>query len=252
MRKLFKTLLPLLVIPMIPLVYGQEVDAAEVIQPKAVVELFTSQGCSSCPPADKILGKLVSENETLALAWHVDYWDYLGWKDSFASKANTKRQRRYAVSLGQNQIYTPQVVVNGRSHVIGSKEGKIRDTIEAYSKSALGLTVPINTSFTKDGMNVSVDVNADSQNTTLWIVYFNNKEIVEVKNGENHGKTLEYSNVVQDIQMVGMIDDKPIRTTLPLHEIKEIGADSCALILQRTTKDGTPGAIVGAAIIKNL
>lgn len=249
MSKLLKTLLPLLFVAAVQI---QPAEAAEVIQPKAVVELFTSQGCSSCPPADKLLGKLALERETLALAWHVDYWDYLGWKDSFASKDNTRRQRRYAVSLGQNQIYTPQAVVNGRVHVVGSHEGKLRDAISKYSKGSNGLTVPIDTSFSADGMTVHVEATADSQNTTLWIVYFNNRQSVDVKRGENHGKILEYSNVVQNIQMVGMVDDQAIRTTLPLHEIKRIGADSCALVLQRTTKDGTPGAIVGAAIILDL
>ncbi|PCI03139.1 MAG: hypothetical protein COB78_11100 [Hyphomicrobiales bacterium] len=250
MNKLLKTLLPMLFITAVQL---QPAMAAEVMKPKAVVELFTSQGCSSCPPADKLLGKLAMEKETLALAWHVDYWDYLGWKDSFASKANTTRQRRYAISLGQNQIYTPQAVINGRVHVIGSHEAKLRQAIAKYSKGANGLTVPIDTSFTADGMTVNVEATADSQNTTLWIVYFNNHQKVDVKRGENHGKVLEYSNVVQDIQMVGMVDNgQSIHITLPLHEIKRIGADSCALVLQRMTRQGTPGAIVGAAVITDL
>ncbi|MFK5978181.1 MAG: DUF1223 domain-containing protein [Rhizobiaceae bacterium] len=249
MSNLLKTLLPILFIAVVQM---QPAKAVEVIKPKAVVELFTSQGCSSCPPADKLLGKLAMEKDTLALAWHVDYWDYLGWKDSFASKANTTRQRRYAVTLGQNQIYTPQAVINGRVHVIGSHESKLRKAIANHSKGSIGLTVPIETSFTADGMTVNVEATADSQNTTLWIVYFNNRQKVDVKSGENHGKILEYANVVQGIQMVGMVDNQPIHITLPLHEIKRIGADSCALVLQRMTKQGTPGAIVGAAIIKDL
>lgn len=249
MSKLLKSLMPALFVVAIQL---QPAAAVEVVQPKAVVELFTSQGCSSCPPADKLLGKLAMEKDTLALAWHVDYWDYLGWKDSFASKANTDRQRRYAVSLGENQIYTPQAVVNGRAHVVGSNERKLRSAIAKFSKGSAGLTVPIETSFTSDGMTVSIEANDNSMNTTLWIVYFNNHQKVDVKRGENHGKVLTYSNVVQGIQMVGMVDNQSIRTTLPLHEIKRIGADSCALVLQRTTKDGTPGAIVGAAVITDL
>ena len=250
MSKLLKTLLPMLFIGALQL---QQANAVEVTIPKAVVELFTSQGCSSCPPADKLLGELAMEKDTLALAWHVDYWDYLGWKDSFASKANTTRQRRYAVTLGQNQIYTPQAVVNGRVHVVGSHESKLRKAIAKHSKGSVGLTVPIDTSFSADGMTVNVEATADSQNTTLWIVYFNNSQKVDVKRGENHGKVLEYTNVVQDIQMVGMVDnDQSIHITLPLHEIKRIGADSCALVLQRMTKQGTPGAIVGAAIITDL
>ena len=228
------------------------VEAAEIIQPTGVVELFTSQGCSSCPPADKLLGKLAKENDILALAWHVDYWDYLGWKDIFGSKNSTQRQRRYATTLGETQIYTPQAIINGRTHVVGSREGQVRGALKQFAGTKNGLTVPITATFTSDIMNVSVPNTPEAADATLWIVYFDNQKVVDIKRGENHGKKLTYSNIVRDVQMVGMVKGSDINTSLPLSEIKRKGADSCALVLQKNTKYGTPGPIIGAAIIRDL
>ena len=117
--------------------------SAQSTQPTAVIELFTSQGCSSCPPADKILGQYARDNTVLALAWHVDYWNYLGWKDTFSKAEFTERQRRYAVTLRRRQIYTPQAIVNGRDHVVGSHGRKLKSLIKSLSSSGKGLTVPI-------------------------------------------------------------------------------------------------------------
>ena len=228
------------------------VRAAEIFQPSGVVELFTSQGCSSCPPADKLLGQLAKENDTLALAWHVDYWDYLGWKDSFGSKSNTQRQRRYATTLGETQIYTPQAIINGRTHVVGSREHQVRAALKRFKGTKQGLTVPISATFSDDIMTVSVANTPEAADATLWIIYFDNQRVVEIKRGENHGKKLTYSNIVKDVQMVGMIKGSAINTTLPLSEIKRKGTDSCALVLQKNTKYGTPGPIIGAAIIRDL
>ena len=110
--------------------------------PRAVVELFTSQGCSSCPPADKIIGELAKDPNVIALSMPIDYWDYLGWKDTLADSRFTARQKSYSHMRGDRDVYTPQVVVNGALHVIGSDRGKIENAI-ATTKSNAGRTMSL-------------------------------------------------------------------------------------------------------------
>lgn len=229
-----------------------QVSATEIIKPKGVVELFTSQGCSSCPPADKILGKLAKERDVLALSWHVDYWDYLGWKDSFASQFNTERQRRYAKSLKERNIYTPQAVINGQSHVVGSRENNIRSMIDQQSSSGSGLTVPINASVVGDSLAIDIPASSASDKATLWLVYYNNSNEVAIGRGENSGRTIVYHNVVRDLQMLGMVKAGGLKVELPVSEMKRQGFESCGLLLQTVDGEGNPGRIIGAAIISDL
>lgn len=109
---------------------------------KGVVELFTSQGCSSCPPADAVLGELVGQGYVVALAYHVDYWNYLGWKDTLSSKQSTDRQYDYARTLGRSSVYTPQVVINGRDHSNGADKSGINGKIDASTKAGVALQSP--------------------------------------------------------------------------------------------------------------
>ena len=230
---------------------GLTAHAAEIQKPKAVVELFTSQGCNSCPPADRVLSELAKKGDVLALAWHVDYWDYLGWKDTFGDPEHTKRQRAYAVSLGKRSVYTPQAIINGRTDVVGSKGVAVQQQIDAAAASG-ELSVPIKVSFEEGTLAVEIDASEKSRNSTLWIIYFNNGSDVPIKQGENGGQTLHYSNIVRDSEMIGMVKNEKLQTRFPLAEMGRRGYDSCALVLQKTSAEGTPGPIVGAAIIKNL
>jgi hypothetical protein len=227
-------------------------DALEIMHPKGVLELFTSQGCSSCPPADMVLDEVAKGGTNLALAWHVDYWDYIGWKDTFASPENTKRQRAYAVSLGSSGVYTPQAIINGRKDVVGSRGSDVQATLDALAGTKDGLTVPIDATVSGNVLKISVPVNSDSAGTTLWMVYYHNGAKVEVKRGELAGKTLSYSNIVTDVEMIGMVSDKPLVAEFPLKDMALRGYQSCALILQKVTDHGTPGPIVGAAMVRNL
>lgn len=229
--------------------YGQ---AAEIYTPKGVVELFTSQGCSSCPPADEFVTSIHRNKDVLALAWHVDYWDYLGWKDTFAKPDNANRQRRYSKSFGENQIYTPQAIINGRSHTVGYKGQQIKALITDYDIQQKGLMVPINTVIKNDVLDIKISYGDNTGKATLWMVYFSNQVDVNVKRGENHGKKLTYSNIVRDIELVGMMEPDGLKMMLPLSEMSHKGYDSCALILQQTTKSGTPGPIIGAVVIRDL
>lgn len=234
------------------LFWPKPASAVEIHQARSVVELFTSQGCSSCPPADRVIYELAKENDVLALAWHVDYWDYLGWKDTFASSENTRRQQAYAVSLGKSSVYTPQAIVNGRIDVVGSRGIAVRETMATMRDKDLGPTVPISASVSSGMLKISVDATEEAADTTLWMVYYTDHAKVEVLRGENAGRELGYANVVRDIEMIGMVKDRMLQTEFRLKGLGQRGYDSCALILQKTKDDGSPGAIVGAAIIRGL
>ena len=149
------------------------VSARAAERPIAVVELFTSQGCSSCPAADKILAEYAERKDVLALSFHVDYWNYLGWKDTFSRAEFTERQRRYAASFRRHGVYTPQAVVNGRTHAVGSRKKDIEALINEYVRNGKSLTVAVNAR--REDENVRVTTDADSGDATLWVVYYDKK-----------------------------------------------------------------------------
>lgn len=233
-------------------VTSMTVLAAEITQPKAVVELFTSQGCHSCPPADKIIGEYSKGSDVLGLSWHVDYWDYLGWKDVFATKGNTQRQYAYARALKERQVYTPQAVINGRTHAVGSRKGDIKKVINTFEKSNRGMIVPINATMTDTSIKIAIENSLDAADATLYMVFFNKEHKVKIKRGENGGKTLTYHNVVHDSQALGMVKANGLEMEFPMAEMKRHGYDGCALILQKNDSAGNPSAIVGATVITDL
>src|SRR3954468_1313229 len=124
--------------------------------PRAVVELFTSQGCSSCPPADRILGELAKDPSVIALSMPIDYWDYLGWKDTLADSRFTARQKAYSQVRGDREVYTPQVVVNGSMHVIGSDRSGIENAIDLTKRADGVMSLPITMTLSGKQINVSV------------------------------------------------------------------------------------------------
>ncbi|MEM7753766.1 MAG: DUF1223 domain-containing protein [Pseudomonadota bacterium] len=179
---------------------GTVAQADEVV----VVELFTSQGCSSCPPADRLLGELAKEDDIIALGFHVDYWDYLGWKDEFASPEHTKRQRAYGRAFGERSIYTPQMVIAGKEHVVGSRGMKVAKTIDKHAEHAM----PINVRLSRSGGTVTVQASTKQQvpNVVVQLATFVPEETVQIRRGENRGKTLTYHNVVRKIAPIGTWD----------------------------------------------
>lgn len=226
--------------------------AAEITHPKTVVELFTSQGCYSCPPADKVIARFSQEDDILGISWHVDYWDYLGWKDTFASKANTQRQYAYARTLKERQVYTPQAIINGRSHMVGSHENEIRQISKRLWDDRKGMIVPLDVDLEDDKISISIAPDASAKDSTLYLVLFNKKSTVSVKNGENGGKKLDYHNVVGGVQALGMVKADGLQMQYPVSEIKRTGFDACAILLQKTDKSGNPGAIIGVVEINGL
>jgi len=215
--------------------------------PKGVVELFTSQGCSSCPPADAAFRKLVERGDVIALAYHVDYWNYLGWADTLSSKENTERQYGYARTMGRGNVYTPQVIVNGRDHVAGADLGGITGRIDGYLTEGKGLTVPVAAKVNGDELEIKIGAGPGKANVVM--VYFNKEKTIDVEKGENSGKKIAYLNSVADIETVGMWDGKETSLTLPANVLQKPDLEGCAILLQSSTEDGTPSAILGATVV---
>ena len=225
---------------------AQSVDG----KPRAGVELFTSQGCSSCPPADAYFADLARRGDVVALAYHVDYWDYLGWGDTLADPENTARQRDYARALGQRSVYTPQVVVNGREHMNGANRGKIEGAVADMDAAGKGLVIDVSIRQTPE--SIIIDTGAGTHRkgkANVVLVFFEPATQVEIARGENAGKSISYWNAVSAIQAAGMWHGREMRLEIPSSELKKKGAGGCAVLLQAMGKDGAPGPIIGAAIL---
>jgi hypothetical protein len=212
-------------------------------EPKAVVELFTSQGCSSCRSADAFLAELADREDVIALSLHVDYWNYLGWEDTFSMPGHTERQRAYAEAHGSNRVFTPNIVVNGATDLVGSHTAAVEKAIAEAS-----LQVPVSLR-REDGL-LKIEVGARPRpgawRTTVRVVLFSSKASVEITRGENAGSSMIYRNVVKEMRPIGMWDGAPVKITLPEDELMGDGIDGCAVIVQEDLDNG-PGAIVGAA-----
>ncbi|MEO6396206.1 MAG: DUF1223 domain-containing protein [Devosia sp.] len=215
-------------------------------QPKAVLELFTSQGCNSCPDADALLISLSQRKDLITLAYHVDYWDYIGWKDTFGAAANSERQRDYVKAWGSSRIFTPQLVVNGRSGVVGSNQKDVTGAINGAAR----LSVPVALELGGDMLEVSVGGKPGGREAVIWIVTYTDKAAVQISRGENAGKTVDYTSIVTGKQVLGMWEpENGSHFRLPLAELMEGGSNG-AVILVQEERDGLPGPIVGAASVQ--
>lgn len=164
-----------------------------------VLELFTSQGCSSCPSADKVLSEIkenYKNNNVVTLSYHVDYWNYIGWKDPFSKKSYSEKQRNYAKKLGSS-VYTPQLVVNGKTHVVGSNKLKVKQLITKYLGKKVSNTITLSQAKrVGDKITANYHVVGDLDNTTIRWVLVLDKRITKVTRGENKSRTLVNSNIV--------------------------------------------------------
>lgn len=221
------------------LLYLLQLSAAAAGGAPVVVELFTSQGCSSCPAADRILADLTERDDVIALALHVDYWDYIGWKDEFASPANTKRQRAYARAGDRRMVYTPQMIFNGGAHVEGANGMKISRAIDA---SRSGNAPEVQISRRGDSLRVRVAPARLDQPVTVQLVRFDPRRTVEILRGENRGKKLTYTNVVTEWRPLTKWDGRR-----PLDISTDVkGREGIAVLLQYPG----PGGIVSAAQLR--
>jgi hypothetical protein len=217
-------------------------------RPLGVVELFTSQGCNSCPPADALFAELAAKEDLVALAYHVDYWDYLGWQDTLSRKENTERQYDYMRAFGSRSVYTPQAVINGRVHVNGASRGEVDGALARMAKTGEGMRVGIKVTRTSDRVMIDAgDAGTGPSDAHVVIVYFDSPQTIKIGEGENTGRKMTYWNAVTSIQTAGMWHGKAQRYELPMSEISKKGG--CAVLLQSVGKDGLPGPILGAAFI---
>ncbi|MBY5902789.1 DUF1223 domain-containing protein [Rhizobium leguminosarum] len=238
---------PRFLIPLIASVVFSGPLQAEDGTPKGVVELFTAQGCSSCPPADAAFRKLVNQGDVIALAYHVDYWNYLGWADTLSSKENTERQYGYARTMGRSNVYTPQAIVNGRGHLAGADLKGINSKIDTFSSEGNGLTVPINAAMRGDELEIKIGAGQGKANVVM--VYFDKEKTIDVEKGENSGQKISYLHSVTNVETVGMWDGKATSLTLPASVLQRPQLEGCAILLQSATADGDPAAILGATVV---
>lgn len=223
------------------LFFAAPVVAQDAERP-VVVELFTSQGCSSCPAADKFFHKLAGHEGVIALSLHVDYWDYIGWKDSFASPAHTKRQRAYAKAADRRVVYTPQMVINGTDDVVGNRPMDVVDVIDRHRR--LPRTVALELSW--QGESVLVEAESLKQMDgplTVQLVRFRPESTVHIKRGENAGRTISYANVVTEMRSLGDWDG-----AAPLRVTAEAGGDAPVAVLLQNK--GGAGLIEAAAVLE--
>lgn len=214
-----------------------------------VVELFTSQGCSSCPPADAFLGELAKRSDVLALSLHVDYWNYIGWPDPFSSPAMTARQRAYSRSLGHRYVFTPQMVIDGRLQEVGSKTAKVTRAIARVKRrtpSKLRIKV-VSKGAGKAVVRIpaSPPASKSSATATVWLVGFDNLHTTPITGGENSGRTISYHNVVRTIRPIGSWGGNATEISFDLTQKGDAEFENCAIIVQR----GGAGPILGAVAL---
>ena len=216
------------------LIAGLSPVATMAAERPVVVELFTSQGCSSCPPANAYLNELSRDRrDVLALAFHVTYWDRLGWKDPFSLPAATQRQDQYGHRFGDGS-YTPEMVVDGAAGMVGSDRGDVGSAIEnakRNSRTAAAVSV------TKNGEQVSIEVGSGSGNAKVLLIGFDHEHTTPIGRGENSGRTLTEANVVRSIRPVGQWSGTSLRISEPFPEGQDV-----AVVLE-----APDGQIIGAS-----
>ncbi|MCH7889717.1 MAG: DUF1223 domain-containing protein [Proteobacteria bacterium] len=220
-------------------------------EPPTLVELFTSQGCSSCPPAEAFVAELAKRDDVIALSMHINYWDYIGWKDPFASEATTGRQRSYARRLSRGMVYTPQTVIDGAAHAVGSDRGSVERAIrKAQAEPRLRLDIGLAQTADK-GLVVSLP-GADFKGTAaVWLARYDAERTTRVTRGENAGRKLRSTNVVRDLQKIGTWTGQPLELRLPASMLTagEGGRDGCVIIVQQD--DFGPVLGVGRLALSN-
>lgn len=208
----------------------------------AVIELFTSEGCSSCPAAEAALAEINDEykQNVYVLEFHVDYWNYLGWKDVFSSSTYTERQQQYANVFHLSSTYTPQAIVNGKNELVGSDKSKLHSLINSYLQKQPSNKIELNV--TGKGNSVLVKYSVSSTyNQELNIVLVQKKAQTDVRRGENSGRKLDHINVVRELKTIDAKDHGDLNITLP----EGLQAEDCIIIAY--TQDKGTWEVMGAA-----
>ncbi len=216
-------------------------DESASAEAPVVVELFTSQGCNSCPPADAFLGELARRPDLIALSLHIDYWNYIGWKDPFSSSEATRRQRDYAQSLGLSSVYTPQMVIDGSFDAVGSNRSQVNQAIAAASERSK-IPVAITNSPASRWL-VTLPEAEVAQPATVWLALYDRQHATPIKRGENAGKTLTNYNIVREFRSIGRWDGAKLELPLDIGAT-DLAERGFAVIVQA----GATGPVLGAAL----
>lgn len=227
--------------------FWQAAVAGEAKPQPILVELYTSQGCSSCPPADAILGQIKGREDVVALSFNVDYWDYIGWRDTLAKRENTLRQQAYEKVLPSHRVYTPQVVIDGVRDVVGNQRKDVFDAVARRVSETAGKRVPITLTQNGDTVEARIATMAGVKApATVWLAHTLSSRTVNIANGENSGRVITYHNVVRGFSAVGKWSGEAVTLELPAHGVPGETTDGVVVWVQA----GDPGPVVGAAQIK--
>ena len=219
---------------------------APPLEHPVVVELFTSQGCSDCPPADQFLTELAKRKDVVALTLPVTYWDMLGWRDTFASEANTIRQKAYAKVMGRSGVYTPQIIVGGVADVVGGRRDQVMAAIAAHQHDKVAIPISVKISPQQVQIALPADkADANGTDATIWVMHTFGHANVQVGDGENKGRTLSYTNVVRDLKAIGLWKGDAVTFELPRVALSSVPHDGMVVVLQRDRY----GQIIGATMI---
>ena len=212
-----------------------------------LAELFTSQGCSSCPPADQIWADLQKRQDLVAISFNIDYWDYIGWKDTLAHRENTLRQQAYAKAMGSRQVYTPQVIIDGKSDAVGNERKELLASLDAHVAQTRGKRLPIRLSQSGNIVQIHVPAGTAAEPATVWIAHTSSVRKVPITKGENSGRIMVYSNVVRDIASAGTWNGQALTLQVPVQpRDKGEATDGVAAWVQL----GSHGHVLGAAQIR--
>jgi hypothetical protein len=217
-------------------------------EPRAVVELFTSQGCSSCPAADALLGKLARDPNVIALSLAIDYWDYIGWKDTLALPGHTNRQKAYSKVRGDRGVYTPQVIVNGTVQALGSDHADIERAITQSHRNSATLSLPVSIKAADGRVTVEAPAGKGTEERAeVWLCPVSSSVPVAIGRGENNGRTITYHNAVRRWIKVGEWTGAPATWSVAVKDVKSDGVDAVAVLVQSGTA-ARPGPVIGAAM----
>lgn len=217
-------------------------------KPLAVVEIFTAEGCDACPPADRFAASLAADPDLLVLGYHVDYWDYLGWKDSLARPEYTQRQSAYAASRGGWGIFTPEIIVNGRNDLDGGGDGVFAPSLQQALKTLPALTVPVEMTLEGNSLRVELGATADYDGppATVTLVTYRTHTEASIERGANSGRRIVYIDAVDRLQSVGVWTGNRSTLILPIEGLFAEDGDDAAVIVQ-SYGNGRLGEIIGAA-----
>jgi len=202
-----------------------------------MVELFTSEGCSSCPPADELLAEVANRPDVLALSFHVDYWNRLGWKDPYSSREATERQNHYATLLDLGTVYTPQIVVDGKWQAVGSDQADVEHALALARRSRT--EIPVMLALDHGRAQIKLSTDGDVASASLLLIGFDRRHVTAVKRGENGGRTLKHVDVVRGIEEVARLTGSPDEITVPIRW----QCDRIAAVVQ-----AADGRVLGVAV----